>query len=131
MPCLTQEEVPTSLLDRQKTYLGEALDGGLAGAVGRVVVQREEGGRAGGADDLASLSAGNHPLGTLLGHDERRSDVHLEGGKQEQRQGSRHKCRVNFPSTAAGNSSFNLRGDRFHRTIRLAGDSKLRTCSRP
>ncbi len=79
--------------------LGEAVDGVLAGAVRRVVVQSELGRCAGHAHDLATLAAGDHPLGALLGQDERRPDVHLRETKGErnrdERQTSTNKTSLN------------------------------------
>lgn len=64
-------------------YPVEPVDSGLAGAVRGVIVEREERSRAGRADDLATLTAGDHPPGTLLGHDERCPDVDLGGETTE------------------------------------------------
>lgn len=59
-------------------YLCEAVDGGLARAVCRVVVQSEDGSRAGRTDDLSALAALDHSLGALLRQNERRPHVHLK-----------------------------------------------------
>lgn len=59
------------------TYPGEAVDGCLAGAVGRVVVKCEEGGSARDAHNLSTFTPGNHPLRAFLAEDERRPHVHL------------------------------------------------------
>ena len=65
------------------THLREAVDGGLAGAVSRVVVEGEEGSRARRADDLAPGAALDHPPGALLRQDERRPHVHLKNRKPQ------------------------------------------------
>lgn len=60
----------TSSRGDNNPYPGEPVNGGLAGAVRGVVVEREERSRAGRTDDLAALTARDHPPGALLGHDE-------------------------------------------------------------
>ena len=64
------------------SYLREAVDGGLAGAVSRVVMEGEEGSSARRTDDLAPGAALDHPLRALLGQDERRPHVHLKQRKR-------------------------------------------------
>lgn len=64
-------------------HLGEAVDGGLAGTVGRMVVKSEKRSGARHADDLSSLAARDHPLRALLAHDEGRPDVHLNKAAQK------------------------------------------------
>ena len=57
--------------------LGEPVDGGLAGAVRRVVVEGEERSRARRGHDLASGAALDHPPSALLRQDEGCPHVHL------------------------------------------------------
>lgn len=76
------------------TYPGQALDGCFAGTVGCVFVQSKHSGRARRADDLASLTAFDHPLRALLSKDERCPNVHLRSGKDAGAHAGAHAIRL-------------------------------------